>query len=68
VRYNERVGQRWFHPKSRSHSLERSISTQHVSSIFRVETRFRLRGGDALIDLESRIVSQSLQTTKSFTT
>jgi hypothetical protein len=35
-RYNERVGQRWFRTKSQSHSLERSISTQHVSSNFRV--------------------------------
>jgi hypothetical protein len=33
VRYNERVGQRSFRTKSQSHSLERSISTQHVSSI-----------------------------------
>jgi hypothetical protein len=36
VRYNERVGQRWFRTKSQSHSLEWSISTQQVSSIFRV--------------------------------
>jgi hypothetical protein len=36
VRYNVRVGQRWFCTKSQSHRLERSISTQHVFSIFRV--------------------------------
>jgi hypothetical protein len=42
------VGQRWFRAKSQSHSLEWSISAQHVSSNFRVWTRFRLRGGDAL--------------------
>jgi hypothetical protein len=34
VRYNERVGQRWFRTKSQGHSLEKSISTQHVSSSF----------------------------------
>jgi hypothetical protein len=34
VRCNEWVGQCWFRTKSQSHSLEWSISTQHVSSIF----------------------------------
>jgi hypothetical protein len=48
VQYNERVWQRWFRTKSQSHSLERSTSTQHVSSNYRVWNRFRLRGGDAL--------------------
>jgi hypothetical protein len=36
VRCNERVGQRWFRTKRQSQSLETSISTQHVSSKFRV--------------------------------
>jgi hypothetical protein len=61
VQYNERVGQRWFRTKSQSHSLERSTSTQHVSSNYRVWNRFRLRGGDALTQTmlwDEPIVSQ----------
>jgi hypothetical protein len=44
VRYNERVGPRWFRTKGQSHSSERSTFTQHVSSNYRVWNRFRLRG------------------------
>jgi hypothetical protein len=51
VRYNERIGQRWFRTKSQSHSLERSTSTQHVSSKYKVWNRFRPSGGDALTAL-----------------